>query len=100
VIIGALKYALSADKQDIFSPFAAHGDVPNLVAIDQHIADGEERIARITRVIARLKVGGFDTCAAEALHATMTTSLSLMRGHQRLLASEKWRTPTKFSGEP
>jgi DNA-binding response OmpR family regulator len=91
VIIGALKYALSAKKQDILSPIAEHGRNPNLVAIGRSILDGEERIARIASVIARLNAGGFDTSAAEALHATMTESLNVMRDHLRLLTSEKWR---------
>jgi hypothetical protein len=55
VIIGALEYALSANEHDILSPLAEHGPDPNLIAIDQHIVDGEERIDRITRIIARLK---------------------------------------------
>jgi len=92
--------ALSANKHDILSPLAEHGRDPNLIAIDQHIVDGEERIARIARVIARLTVGGFDTSAAEALHATMTASLNMMRDQRRLLASEKWRTPTRCSRKP
>jgi hypothetical protein len=95
VIIGALKYALSANKHDILSPLAEPGGDPSLIAIDQRIVDGEERIARITRVIARLQVGGFDMSAAEALHATMTKTLNRMRDYQRLLASEKWRAPTR-----
>jgi len=100
VIIGALKYALSANKHDILSPLAEPGGDASLIAIDQRIVDGEERIARITRVIARLQAGGFDTTAAEALHATMTASLNLMREQRRLLASEKWRTQTSSSGKP
>ena len=100
VIIGALKYALSANKHDILSPLAEPGRDPSLIAIDQRIVDGEERIARIARVIARLTVGGFDTSAAEALHATMTASLNMMRDQRRLLASEKWRTPTRCSRKP
>jgi len=100
VIIGALKYALSANKHDILSPLAEPGRDPSLIAIDQRIVDGEERIARITRVIARLQVGGFDMSAAEALHATMTKTLNRMRDYQRLLASEKWRAPTRYSRKP
>jgi DNA-binding response OmpR family regulator len=99
VIIGALKYALSANKHDILSPLAEHGDDPSLIAIDQHIVDGEERIARITRVISRLQVGGFDTSTAETLRARMTATLNIMRDQRRLLASEKWRTPTRFPGK-
>ena len=100
VIIGALKYALSANKHDILSPLAEPGGDPSLIAIDQRIVDGEERIARITRVIARLQVGGFDMSAAEALHATMTKTLNRMRDHQRLWASEMWRAPTRCSRKP
>jgi hypothetical protein len=100
VIIGALKYALSADKHDILLPSAERGGAPNLIAIDQCIVDGEERIARITRVISRLQLSGFDTSAAEVLHATMIASLNVIRDQRRLLASEKWRTPTRFPGEP
>ena len=48
VIIGALKYALSANKHDILSPLAEPGGDPSLIAIDQRIVDGEERIARIS----------------------------------------------------
>jgi hypothetical protein len=44
-------------------------------------------------------VGGFDTSAAEVLQATMTASLNLVRNQRRLLASEKWKTPTRFSGK-
>jgi hypothetical protein len=32
-------------------PLAEHGDDPSLIAIDQHIVDGEERIARITHAL-------------------------------------------------
>jgi hypothetical protein len=49
VIIGALKYPLSANKQDILSPLAEQEGDPNLIAIGQYIVDGEVRIARITR---------------------------------------------------
>jgi DNA-binding NtrC family response regulator len=91
VIIGALKYALSASKLDILSRSPEHGRNPNLVAIGRSILAGEERITRIERVIARLKAGGFDTSAAEALHDTMIASLNVMRDHLRLLTSEKWR---------
>jgi CheY-like chemotaxis protein len=91
-IIGALKFALSANKQDILSPLGEQSGVdPSLVAISKTILDGEKRIARVTRIIACLKAGGFDTSAAEALLATMTTSLNLMRDQRCLLASEKWR---------
>ena len=90
VIIGALKYALSADKHDVLLPLTEHGRDLNLIAIDQCIVDGEERIARITRVIASWKEGGFDTSAAESLHATMIVSLNVMRDHRRLLASPTW----------
>ena len=90
-IIGALKYALSANKQDILSPLAEQSGVdPSLVAISKSILDGEERSARITRIIACLNAGGFDTSAAEALQVTMTASLNIMRDNRRLLASEKW----------
>jgi hypothetical protein len=58
----------------------ARGD-QNLIAIDQCIVDGEEPISRITRVIVRLKVAGFDTSASEALRATMTETLNVMRDH-------------------
>ena len=87
VIIGAPKYALSADKHDVLLPLTEHGRDLNLIAINQCIVDGKERIARITRVIARLQAGGFDTSAAESLHATMIVSLNVMRDHRRLLAS-------------
>jgi CheY-like chemotaxis protein len=66
VIIGALKYVLCADKHDVLLPPAERGDAPNLIAIDQCIVEGEERISRISRIIARVKVGGFDTSAAES----------------------------------
>jgi CheY-like chemotaxis protein len=99
VIIGALKYALSANKDDVLSPLAEYGRRPSLIGIDQCIVDGEERIARITRVISRLQLSGFDTSAAETLHARMTASLNIMRDHRRLLASEKWRTPMRFPGK-
>ena len=79
--------ALSANKHDILSPLAEPGRDPSLIAIDQRIVDGEERIARITCVIGRLQAGGLDTSAAESLHTTMTASLNVMRDHRRLLAS-------------
>jgi hypothetical protein len=102
-MIGALKYVFCANKHHVLSPLAEqleHGGDPNLIALEQCIVDGEERVSRITRVIARLRVGGFDTSAAEALHLTMTASLNVMRDHRRLLASEKWRTLTRLSGKP
>ena len=100
VIIGALRYALSANKQHILSPLAEQEGDPNLIAIGQYIVDGEIRIARITRVIARLQAVGFDTSAAEVLLTTMTKALNRMRDHQRLWASEMWRAPTRCSRKP
>jgi len=86
VIVGAIKYAISADKQDVLS-FSDH---PKLITIDQRIADGEERIVRIKGIISRLEATGLDMSVAKALLVTMTTSLALMRDHRRLMASKKW----------
>jgi DNA-binding response OmpR family regulator len=86
-IVGAIKYTLAADKRDLLSSISAD---PTIVNFDQHIADGEERIVRIRRLIRRLQKSGFDTSAAENLVATMSASVELIRDHRRLLASE-WR---------
>jgi DNA-binding response OmpR family regulator len=100
VIIGALKYVVTANKHDTLSPLAEDGGNPTLIAIEQSIVDGEERVARIAHAIARLKAGGFDTSAAEALYETMTALLNLIRDQRRLLASAKWRTPTRVHRRP
>ena len=86
MIVGAIKYAISADKQDVLSSISDH---PKLITIDQRIADGEERIVRIKRIITRLEAAGLDMSVAKALLVTMTTSLELMRDHRQLMASEK-----------
>ena len=91
-IVGAIKYTLAADKRDLLSSTSAD---PTIVNFDQHITDGEERIARISRLIRRLQKSGFDMSAAEKLVVTMRASVELIRDHHRLLASE-WRRSMTF----
>jgi DNA-binding response OmpR family regulator len=92
-IVGAIKYTLAADKHDLLPSTAAD---PTIVDLDQRIADGEGRVARINRLIMQLQNDHFDTSVAEKLLLTMSASIELMFSHRRLLASPRWRTPTTF----
>ena len=62
---------------------------PTVLTSDQRIADGEERIARVSCLITRLEAGGFDTSAARKRLARLTESLDLMRRHRRSLACQE-----------
>lgn len=55
IIIGALRYALSAEPLDIVAPLEADRDPVSA------IRDGEERIQRVHALIARLDALGSDT---------------------------------------
>ena len=94
-IIAAIKYTLVADKRDLLSSISAE---PTIVNFDQHIADREERIARIKRLIRRLQMSGFDTSAAEKLVVAVSASVELIRDRRRLLASG-WRRSMTFGNK-
>ena len=96
VIIGAIKYAISADKADMLAPISNEADDVEVRGADQRIAEGEMRVLRISRLVARLQVLGFDTSVAQGLLVTMTENLDLMRELRRQIASERWRSPTVF----
>ena len=79
------------DKNDLLSSISTD---PTIANVDQRIADGEDRIARIKRLVARLQKSNFDTSAAEQLLVTMSASIALMFDHRRLLTSDRWRRAT------
>jgi len=78
-IVGAVKYVTTADRRDVLYRKSQKDHDPKVLTPDQHIADGEERIARVSCLITRLEAGGFDTSVARKLLATMTEGLDLMR---------------------
>ena len=92
-IVGAIKYAVSAEKRDILRSATQDAYDAKIISADQRIVDGEERIARVRCLIARLQEMALDTSVADDLLVTMTRSLDLIRAHRRLLASQKWATP-------
>ena len=89
VIVGALKYAITADRRGIFAN-TSQEIAGAVVGADQRIIDAEERIARVRRLMARLHAIGFDTTVAGMVLATMIESLDLMREHRRRIASQTW----------
>lgn len=84
-ILGALRYALSADPRDIVAPLQA---APDLL---RAIRDGEERIERVRALIARLEALGSDTSAAQRLLASLHNALddALPREHLRCTSLER-----------
>jgi DNA-binding response OmpR family regulator len=94
-IVGALKFALSADTSDIVvEPESAQEDA-SVARIDKLIFDGEQRVLRMRLAIARLEAKGFDSSAGEAVLATMTKIVENMRVHRRMIASSAWRRPLR-----
>jgi hypothetical protein len=94
VLVGAIKFAITAHKRDMLTPISSEAREAEISNTDRDIAEGEERIARISRLITRLQRMGFDTSVADKLLVTMTGSLTLMHESRRGLASQRWRTPS------
>jgi len=92
-IIGALKFALSADTPDIVLELQSGQEDASLAGLEQLIFDGEQRILRMRRAIAGLEAKGFDSSAGVGVLATMTKIVENMRVHRRMLASRAWRDP-------
>jgi DNA-binding response OmpR family regulator len=88
-LVGAIKYTLAADKRDLLPSTATDSTI---VSLEQRIAEGEGRLARIDRLITQLQNSHFDTSVAEKLLATMSASVELMLSHRRVLASPRWET--------
>jgi hypothetical protein len=80
-ILGALRYALSADPRDIAAPLQA---TPDLL---RAIRDGEERIERVRALIARLEALGSDTSVAQRLPASLHNALEAMRYRANIRAA-------------
>jgi len=80
-IIGALKFVLSPDAREIVVRSQRGADDQRLAQIEQAISEGEERIVRVRRCIARLASTGADTSAGERVMATMAKVLENMRAH-------------------
>lgn len=72
-ILGALRYALSADLQDIIAPLDADRDLLRA------IRDGEQRVERVRALIAKLEALGSDTSVSQRLLATMCAAVETMR---------------------
>jgi len=85
-IIGALKFALSPEAREIIVRSQRGDDNQKLAQIEQAISEGEERIVRVRRCIARLASIGADTSAGERVVATMAKVLENMRAHRELSA--------------
>jgi len=86
-IIGALKFVLSPETRDIIVRSQRGDDESRKFAqLERAISEGEERIARVRRCIARLASAGADTSAGERVVATMTAVLENMRAHRELSA--------------
>src|SRR5215475_11374976 len=84
IIIGALKFVLSPEAREIVVR-SQRGDVDGKLArLEQAISEGEERIMRVRRCIARLASTGADTSAGERVVATMAKVLEHMRAHREL----------------
>jgi hypothetical protein len=64
-----------------------------LAQIEQSISEGEERIVRVRRRIARLASTGADTSAGERVVATMAKVLVNMRVHRYLGHLRRARPP-------
>jgi DNA-binding response OmpR family regulator len=86
-VIGALKFVLSPEAREIVVR-SQRGDFDGKLArIEEAISEGEERIMRVRRCIARLASMGADTSAGERVVATMTAVLENMRAHRELSAT-------------
>src|SRR5215831_2798950 len=83
-ILGALRYALSANPRDIVAPLQA---APDLL---RAIRDGEERIERVRALIARLEALGSDTSAAQRLLASLHNAMEAMRYRAIISAAPPW----------
>jgi len=78
IIIGALKFVLSPEARAIVVRSQRGGDdSPKFARLEQAISEGEERIMRVRRCIARLASTGADTSAGERVVATMTAVLEI-----------------------
>jgi hypothetical protein len=60
----------------------------HLVLADQHIMDGEARVARQQALIHELTTDGHDTASAEALLTTLLQALNGMRAHRTTILAE------------
>src|SRR5262245_18981695 len=86
-IVGAVKFVLSSETRDIIVRSQRRdNDTEKLDRIDQVVAEGEERIARMRRSIARLERSGADTSAAQQVLATTIEVVEGMRAHREMSA--------------
>src|SRR5262249_20081296 len=86
-IVGALKFVLSPGTRDIIVGWQRRDDdTEKLARIDQVVAEGEERIARMRRSISQLEGSGADTSAAQQVLATVIELLEGMRAHREMSA--------------
>jgi DNA-binding response OmpR family regulator len=85
-IIGALKFVLSPEAREIVVRSQRGADNQRLAQIEQAISEGEDRIVRVRRCIARLASTGADTSAGERVVVTMAKALENMRVHRQLTA--------------
>jgi hypothetical protein len=93
-ILGALRYALSAEPRDVLAPLAADRDLLRA------IRNGEERIERIRALIPRLEALGSDTSAAQRLLASIHTALETMRYSANIGSSPPWSANCFSIGVP
>ena len=81
-IIGALKFVLSPETREILVRSQCDEDHRKFAQLERAISEGEERIQRMRRCIARLASAGADTSAGERVVATMMAVLENMRAHR------------------
>jgi len=91
IIIGALRYALSAEPLDIVAPREADRDPVSA------IRDGEERIERVHALIARLDALGSDTSVAQRLLASICTAVETMRYSANICAAPPWSSESPLN---
>jgi DNA-binding NtrC family response regulator len=91
IIIGALRYALSAEPHDIVAPLDADRNPMSA------IRDGEKRMERVQALIARLEAMGSDTSVAQRLLASICTAVETMRYSANICAAPPWSGEGRFN---
>ena len=73
--------------------FMTHQQEDHLALAKRHIAEGEQRVARQTALIAELASHGYDTTDAELLLKTLQDTLNAMYDHLQLIRDEIQNDP-------